>query len=210
MQPLTSGEVMLEGMRIDNAPRKVLSAVRKHIQVVFQDPFSSLSPRRTIEQIVGEGLEQHMPELEEQERLDRITALLAEVGLTDAEIPGLLGRYPHEFSGGQRQRIAIARAMIVEPEVLVLDEPTSALDATVQRQVLALLTHLQRKFGTSYLFISHDLAVIRAMAHRIAVIKDGRIVEQSETDTLFSAPTTSYTRQLITASGLVDGTITAT
>ena len=204
LQPLTSGGVTLEGKRIDNASRKVLAAARKRMQVVFQDPFSSLSPRRTIEQIVGEGLEQHMPELGEAERLERITAMLAEVGLAEAATPGLLGRYPHEFSGGQRQRIAIARGMIVEPEVLILDEPTSALDATVQRQVLALLTHLQRKFGTSYVFISHDLAVIRAMAHRVVVMRDGKIVEQAETETLFAAPATPYTCALIRAAGLAE------
>ena len=133
-----------------------------------------------------------------------IVAMLAEVGLVESGVPGLLERYPHEFSGGQRQRIAVARAMIVRPEVLVLDEPTSALDATVQRQVLSLLTHLQQSYGTSYVFISHDLAVMRAMAHRIMVMKDGQVIEQAETEALFKNPQTSYTRALMHAAALTE------
>ena len=204
LQPLTAGEVRLDGLRIDNARRAALVAARKRIQVVFQDPFASLSPRRTIEQIVGEGLDEHAFNLDPVARHARIKAMLAEVGLLEDEIPGLLGRYPHEFSGGQRQRIAIARAMIIEPEILILDEPTSALDATVQCQVLSLLNHLQRKLGTSFVFISHDLIVVRAIAHRVAVMKDGVIVELADTESLFTAPTTGYTRELISAAGLED------
>jgi microcin C transport system ATP-binding protein len=205
LQPLTAGEVRLEGKRIDNARREILANARRKIQVVFQDPFASLSPRRTVEQIVGEGLEEHFPKLDKPQRTTRVKAALAEVGLREDEIPELLGRYPHEFSGGQRQRIAIARAMVIEPEVLILDEPTSALDASVQRQILSLLNHLQRKFGTSFVLISHDLAVIRAMAHRIAVMKDGAIVEEAETQALFTTPAMDYTRKLIRAAGLADG-----
>ena len=202
LQRLTSGEVKLDGVRVDNAERRVLAGARKRMQVVFQDPFASLSPRRTIEQIVGEGLEQHFPTLDGAARRLRVQAMLADVGLTEDAVPNLLGRYPHEFSGGQRQRIAIARAMIIEPAILVLDEPTSALDATVQRQVLLLLTRLQRKFHTSYVLISHDLAVIRAIAHRVAVMKDGVIVEQGEIEAIFSKPVVEYTRALIRAARL--------
>jgi microcin C transport system ATP-binding protein len=205
LQPLASGAVWLQGERVDQASRKALAALRKRIQVVFQDPFASLSPRRTVEQIVGEGLELHAPELDARARRAAVEAMLAQVGLDPAQVPGLLGRYPHEFSGGQRQRLAVARAMILRPQVLVLDEPTSALDATVQQQVLGLLAQLQLDFGTSYLFISHDLAVIRAMSHRILVMKDGRVVEQATTEALFERPQTDYTRTLIQASSLDGG-----
>jgi microcin C transport system ATP-binding protein len=204
LQPLAAGEVRLDGARVDDAGRRALVALRRRIQVVFQDPFASLSPRRTVEQIVGEGLEVHAPELDRVARRAAVVAMLAEVGLDESDVPGLLARYPHEFSGGQRQRIAVARAMIVRPEVLVLDEPTSALDATVQRQVLSLLTRLQKSHGTSFLFISHDLAVIRAMSHRIMVMKDGMVIEQAETEELFRRPQTDYTRALMRAAALAD------
>jgi microcin C transport system ATP-binding protein len=202
LQPVSVGQVHLGRTRVDDASRRVLVGLRRRIQVVFQDPFASLSPRRTVEQIVGEGLEVHAPELCGDARRQAVIAILAEVGLTESALPGLLSRYPHEFSGGQRQRIAVARAMILRPEVLVLDEPTSALDATVQRQVLSLLARLQDSHGTSYVFISHDLAVVRAVAHRIIVMKDGRIVEQAETGDLFANPRTAYTRELIQAAAL--------
>jgi microcin C transport system ATP-binding protein len=154
----------------------------------------------TIEQIVGEGVALHMPELSKVERRQRILDMLAEVGLSEQQgITDVLTRYPHEFSGGQRQRIAIARAVILRPEVLVLDEPTSALDVSVQQQVLALLADLQRKYGMSYVFISHDLAVMRAMAHRVLVMKDGVIVEQGEAEALFAAPREPYTQTLLAA-----------
>ncbi len=205
LQPLAGGEVLLGPQRVDTASRRELVALRQRIQVVFQDPFASLSPRRTVEQIVGEGLEVHQPQLSAAARREAVVAMLAETGLTQEMVPGLLGRYPHEFSGGQRQRIAVARAMIVRPEVLVLDEPTSALDATVQRQVLVLLTRLQQSHGTSYVLISHDLAVIRAMSHRIMVMKDGAVVEQADAQALFERPGTRYTRELIRAAGLQDG-----
>jgi microcin C transport system ATP-binding protein len=173
------------------------------MQVVFQDPFGSLSPRMTIEQIVGEGVALHMPELSPAQRRQRILAMLSEVGLDAAHgIDNILTRYPHEFSGGQRQRIAIARAVVLRPEVLVLDEPTSALDVSVQQQVLRLLGDLQQKYGMSYIFISHDLAVIRAMAHWVLVMKDGLVVEEGETDTLFDHPVESYTRTLVAAAQL--------
>jgi microcin C transport system ATP-binding protein len=177
--------------------------MRKRMQVVFQDPFASLSPRLTIGQIVGEGLELHQPELGVAEREKKVLAMLAEVGLSPREgIHGVLQRYPHEFSGGQRQRIAIARAVVLQPEVLVLDEPTSALDVSVQQQVLALLADLQKRYGMSYLFISHDLAVVRAMSHRVIVMKDGDVVEQGEAQALFDAPQQPYTQELLAAAHL--------
>jgi microcin C transport system ATP-binding protein len=163
--------------------------------VVFQDPYNSLSPRMTVEGIVGEGLALHRPDLSAAQRRDAIVAMLEEVGLSAA----MLNRYPHEFSGGQRQRISIARAVVLHPELLVLDEPTSALDVSVQQQVLELLAALQRRHGLSYVFITHDLAVVRAMAHRVLVMKDGEVVESGETEALFAAPRHEYTRQLLRA-----------
>jgi microcin C transport system ATP-binding protein len=172
------------------------------MQVVFQDPFASLSPRMTIEQIVGEGLALHMPDLSREARRQRILDMLAEVGLSEqGGVADVLTRYPHEFSGGQRQRIAIARAVVLHPEILVLDEPTSALDVSVQQQVLALLADLQARYGMSYVFISHDLAVVRAMSHRVLVMKDGAIVEEGEAEALFAAPREKYTQTLLAAAG---------
>jgi microcin C transport system ATP-binding protein len=166
------------------------------MQVVFQDPYSSLSPRLTVEQILGEGLRIHFPQLDRAARRARVLQGLEEVGLS----ADMLWRYPHEFSGGQRQRIAIARVVVLEPKLILLDEPTSALDVSVQRQVLDLLSELQRRHGMSYIFISHDLTVIRAMAHRIVVMRQGRIVEAGETEALFSSPREAYTQQLLRAS----------
>jgi microcin C transport system ATP-binding protein len=191
------------GERIDNADRKHLRAMRRRMQVVFQDPFASLSPRMTIGQIVGEGLALHHPELDKAAREQRVLAMLDEVGLSDRHgVAGVLQRYPHEFSGGQRQRIAIARAVVLRPEVLVLDEPTSALDVSVQQQVLRLLADLQKRYGLSYVFISHDLAVVRAMSHRVMVMKNGDVVEAGEAEALFSAPQQPYTRELLAAAHL--------
>jgi microcin C transport system ATP-binding protein len=173
--------------------------LRQAVQVVFQDPFSSLSPRMTIEEIVGEGLLVHEPALAAASRRQRVTQALAEVGLTDGQSSGLLARYPHEFSGGQRQRIALARALIVQPRVLVLDEPTSALDVTIQKQILALLQQLQRERHLSYLLITHDVDVIRAMAHQVLVMKDGQVVESGPVDSVLAAPQHAYTRVLVSA-----------
>ncbi len=178
--------------------------LRRVMQVVFQDPFSSLSPRLTVEQIVGEGLQVHAPELDTAARRARSLAALADVGLTEAQFPALLDRYPHEFSGGQRQRLAIARALIVDPQLLVLDEPTSALDVTIQKQVLGLLQRLQRERGLSYLLITHDVEVIRAMAHQVIVMKDGAILESGAVDRVLDAPEHPYTQKLVAAAVLAD------
>jgi len=191
-------------------------AIRQAMQVVFQDPFSSLSPRMTIEEIVGEGLQVYQPGLSAVERQQRVLQLLADVGMLEAHplggqrttrsegargqyFSGLLQRYPHEFSGGQRQRIAIARALMVEPQLLVLDEPTSALDVTIQKQVLQLLQKLQRERGLSYLLITHDVDVIAAMAHHVMVMKDGVVVEAGPVSAILKAPQHPYTQALVAA-----------
>ncbi len=190
------GRITFDGKPISELSSDEVRPMRAKMQVVFQDPFASLSPRRTIEQIVGEGLALHQPQLNRQQLRDAVAKGLEEVGL----IPAMLTRYPHEFSGGQRQRIAIARALVLKPDLLLLDEPTSALDVSVQQQVLQLLAELQRKYGMAYIFISHDLAVIRAMAHRVMVMKDGKVVESGVTEQILSNPTQPYTQRLLAAS----------
>jgi microcin C transport system ATP-binding protein len=176
-------------------------AIRRQVQVVFQDPFSSLSPRMTVEEIVGEGLLVHEPALDAAGRRVRVVSALHDVGMGEAQFPGLLDRYPHEFSGGQRQRLAIARALIVGPQLLVLDEPTSALDVTIQQQVLQLLQRLQREKGLAYLLITHDVDVIRAMAHEVLVMKDGEVLESGPVDRVLGTPSHDYTRALVAAAG---------
>jgi microcin C transport system ATP-binding protein len=192
------GEIAVGGKKW--AERAERRSMRKEIQVVFQDPLSSLSPRLTIEQIIGEGLEIHEPELDAAARRARVVEALHDVGLTEGgQAEPLLHRYPHEFSGGQRQRIAIARALIVKPKVVVLDEPTSALDVTIQKQVLELLSSLQKKYGLSYILVTHDIDVVRAMAHRVMVMKDSRIVESGPLEQVVSNSKSDYTRRLVEA-----------
>ncbi len=194
----STGDIFFKKTRLDNLKEAEIRPLRKSFQVVFQDPFSSLSPRMTVEQIVGEGLGIHFPQLNAQQRLEKIIKVLGEVGLDDS----ILWRYPHEFSGGQRQRIAIARVVVLEPELILLDEPTSALDVSVQKQVLELLAELQLKHNISYLFISHDLNVIRAISHRVMVMQQGKVVEQGETEKLFEQPQQTYTKELLSAAML--------
>ena len=189
-----AGRVVFAGEDLAGLPPAVLRQRRGQMQIVFQDPYGSLSPRMTVADLVSEGLRVH-ERLARPARDARVAAVLAEVGLpADA-----LRRYPHEFSGGQRQRIAIARALVLQPRLIVLDEPTSALDRSVQAQIVALLRDLQRRHGLAYLFISHDLAVVRALAHRVIVLRAGRVVEEGPADALFADPKEAYTRALMTA-----------
>ncbi|RMO70107.1 ABC transporter ATP-binding protein [Pseudomonas syringae group genomosp. 3] len=176
----------------------LMRPLRRQLQVVFQDPFGSLSPRMTVEQIIAEGLVTHKIGTP-KEREQTVIRVLQEVGLD----PATRHRYPHEFSGGQRQRISIARALVLEPDLILLDEPTSALDRTVQKQIVALLRDLQIRHGLTYLFISHDLAVVHALAHDLIVIKDGKVVEQGPSREIFAAPQQAYTQELLRSSGLV-------
>ncbi|KEQ15062.1 ABC transporter ATP-binding protein [Endozoicomonas numazuensis] len=190
----SEGKIYFEGNPLHSLNQKQCRPYRRQLQVVFQDPYGSLSPRMTIADIIGEGLDIHQL-ASNNERDVLIIKAMDEVGLD----PQWRHRYPHEFSGGQRQRIAIARALVLKPKLIILDEPTSALDRTVQSQVIELLRSLQKKYNLSYIFISHDLAVVKAMSHRILVMKDGEIVEQGSTDQIFHHPQTGYTRELLEA-----------
>ena len=190
----STGQVAFLGNRIDALNGPALRSLRRDMQVVFQDPYGSLSPRMTIEAIIAEGLGVHGLE-PGRNRRDMVTEIMVEVGLD----PATMHRYPHEFSGGQRQRVAIARAMILRPKLVVLDEPTSALDMTVQVQIVELLRGLQRKYDMAYIFISHDLRVIRAMSHKVLVMKQGDIIESGDAQTLFTTPQHDYTRALFKA-----------
>jgi ABC-type microcin C transport system duplicated ATPase subunit YejF len=191
----SAGHVSFQGRDISSADRSAMRPLRSELQLVFQDPFGSLSPRMTVGQIITEGLLVHAPTLSRRQRDERAIEALKEVGLD----PVMRNRYPHEFSGGQRQRIAIARAIILKPKVVVLDEPTSALDRSVQKQIVDLLRDLQAAHDLAFLFISHDLAVVRAMADHIIVMKSGRIVEEGPTDLIFDSPREAYTRALMAA-----------
>jgi microcin C transport system ATP-binding protein len=190
----SEGPIRFEGRDIQGLDRGALRPLRRRMQIVFQDPYGSLSPRMTIGEIVGEGLRVHEA-LSAAEQEARVAEALREVNLD----PSMIDRYPHEFSGGQRQRIAIARALVLKPRLVVLDEPTSALDVSVQAQVVELLRDLQARHRLAYLFISHDLRVVRALAHRIVVLKDGRVVEEGEAEAVVAAPREAYTRALMAA-----------
>ena len=190
----SEGGITYKGQDIRSWSTKQLRHLRKDMQIVFQDPYGSLSPRMTCAQIISEGLKIHNVDPDRDQR-DLVAEVMLETGLD----PATMDRYPHEFSGGQRQRIAIARAMVLRPKLLVLDEPTSALDMTVQVQIVELLRELQKKYGLAYLFISHDLKVIRAMSHKVIVMKQGDVVEQGTAEDLFENPQTEYTRQLLQA-----------
>ena len=197
----STGPVVFLGQDLQSQHGKDLRDLRRNLQIVFQDPFGSLSPRMTVEQIIAEGLGVHGVEPGRDKR-QMVADIMTEVGLD----PAAMGRYPHEFSGGQRQRVAIARAMILRPKLVVLDEPTSALDMTVQVQIVDLLRALQRKWGLAYLFISHDLRVVRALAHKVIVMKDGDVVEAGVGAQVFEDPQHAYTRALLAAAfGLSEG-----
>lgn len=190
----SQGLIECEGERIDGLSQKAVRPLRRQLQVVFQDPFGSLSPRMSVAQIISEGLEIHrIGTVAEREQM--VIQALREVGLD----PESRNRYPHEFSGGQRQRIAIARALVLKPSLILLDEPTSALDRTVQSQVVELLRELQRKYNLSYLFISHDLAVVRVLSHQLMVVRQGKVIEQGPAREIFASPQQDYTRQLLEA-----------
>ncbi|GAD55902.1 LOW QUALITY PROTEIN: oligopeptide/dipeptide uptake family ABC transporter, ATP-binding protein [Limimaricola cinnabarinus LL-001] len=190
----SEGRILFDGREIQGLSERRMRPLRSEIQIVFQDPFGSLSPRMTVSQIISEGLGVHGVE-KGRDRRDMVAEIMREVGLD----PVAMDRYPHEFSGGQRQRIAIARALILRPRLIVLDEPTSALDMTVQVQIVDLLRDLQRKYGLAYVFISHDLKVVRALSHKVMVMKNGDVVEAGPAAEIFDAPKTDYTRELMAA-----------
>jgi microcin C transport system ATP-binding protein len=191
----SEGEVVFADTPLHELTSGQVRRLRSQMQIVFQDPFGSLSPRLSVRRIVGEGLEVFRKDLGAKERSELVSKTLREVGMDEATA----GRYPHEFSGGQRQRIAIARVLVLKPRFIVLDEPTSALDMSVQAQIVDLLRELQERYGMAYLFISHDLRVVRALAHHVAVMKEGRVVEEGPAERIFLKPTQRYTRELMRA-----------
>ena len=193
LQDINSGKIFFKDEEIQDYNTKQLKDLREHMQIVFQDPFSSLNPRHTIKQIIGEGLEINRKDLSKEEKDDLIKKTLNEVNLDEA----VLHRFPHEFSGGQRQRIAIARAIILNPEFILLDEPTSALDLSIQAQIIDLLRSLRRNHNLSYIFISHNLKVIRSLCHYTLVMKDGKVIEEGITKNVLDNPVNDYTKQLV-------------
>jgi microcin C transport system ATP-binding protein len=198
----SDGPIVYLGNRIDGLDSKHMRPFRRDMQIVFQDPYGSLSPRLSIGQIIEEGLLTQRPQPEPEERRQRVARALREVGLD----PAMLDRYPHEFSGGQRQRIAIARALVLEPKFLILDEPTSALDVSVQAQIVDLLRDLQERHKLAYLFISHDLKVVRALANEVIVLRHGKVVEKGPARELFADPKTPYTKALLAAAFELEAT----
>ncbi len=194
LQPLDGGEVWFQGKNLAGLSAKALREQRRHLQMVFQDPFASLNPRMRVGEIVGEGLLIHnLGSVAEQQQ--KVIAMLMRVGLTEADMQ----KYPHEFSGGQRQRIGIARALVLQPKVVVCDEPVSALDVSIQAQILLLLKELQQEMSLSYLFISHDLRVVRHIADEVAVMHQGKLVEQGSVQQIYEAPEQEYTKNLLSA-----------
>jgi ABC-type microcin C transport system duplicated ATPase subunit YejF len=191
----SGGEIELDGQQIHALRTKALRPMRKQMQVVFQDPYGSLSPRLSVNQIISAGLGVHQPELSNAQKREIVAEALREVGID----PALQDRYPHEFSGGQRQRISVARALAVQPRLIICDESVSALDVSVQAQVLNLLKDLQEERGLTYIFISHDLSVVKFMSDMMAVMLDGRIVEQGPSEAIYMTPREEYTRRLIEA-----------
>lgn len=191
----SDGEIRFDGQRIDDLSRNEVRPLRRRMQIVFQDPYGSLSPRLSVEQIIDEGLVVHDMEPDRADRRARVADVLTDVGLS----PDSMDRYPHEFSGGQRQRIALARALVLKPRLLILDEPTSALDVSVQAQMVDLLHELQDRHGLAYLFISHDLRVVRALADEILVMRAGRVEEHGTAKTVFDSPQEPYTQALLAA-----------
>jgi peptide/nickel transport system ATP-binding protein len=198
--PPTSGRIAFAGRSLIGMPRRELQPLRAAMQIVFQDPYASLNPRMRIVDILLEGMRSLGVKADDAERMKALEGILADVGLPAAA----LGRYPHEFSGGQRQRIAIARALAVEPSLIVCDEPTSALDVSVQAQILNLLRSLQRERGIAYLFITHNIAVVDYLAHEVAVMQAGRIVERGSADEVLRRPRHPYTQSLLAAVPRVD------
>jgi len=191
----SEGPIVFMGNQLQGLKFKAMRPFRRDMQIVFQDPYGSLSPRLSVEDIVAEGLGVHFPKLSESERADRVVRALADVGID----PQTRHRYPHEFSGGQRQRIAVARAIVLEPSFLVLDEPTSALDMLIQAQIVDLLRDLQKRRNLTYLFISHDLKVVAALASQLIVMREGKVVEAGPAAEVFAAPKNDYTRALFAA-----------
>ena len=194
IDPPTSGELLIDGKAVDTRPGHLTAEMRQKVQIVFQNPYGSLNPRQKIGDVLGEPLLINT-KMSSAERRERATEMLVKVGLG----PEHYNRYPHMFSGGQRQRIAIARALVLKPRFIVLDEPTSALDVSVQAQIIDLLRGLQERHKLAYLFISHDLRVIRALADHLIVMKDGKVVEQGSSKAIFDAPQQAYTRALMAA-----------